>query len=242
MKRTGSRRLRRLEKKIEPIIEEREQRELERNKRLHQAARDHATMVVAVLLHGAPQIKEPLRFAWWRARDNLGLTDIPSAQIPDRLRALVVANLPGDTENAKFAHVFSSAPRWLLAFCFCVIDGYILGIDLPKDSEPPPEPGCKGINDMFESWPNLPTGTLEAGGPIHEPDLSPLDDLPDPFHALNVDETMDLYTLMEKGEGNWSRQDRHRHREIIAKVRATNPIPRIGDESGRRRKKKGEAK
>jgi hypothetical protein len=86
MKRTGRRRLSRLEKQIEPIIAERERREMEIDKRLRQAARDHATMVVAVLLHGAPQIKEPLRFAWWRARDNLGLTDIPSAQILDRLR------------------------------------------------------------------------------------------------------------------------------------------------------------
>jgi hypothetical protein len=241
MKRTGRRRLSRLEKQIEPIIAERERREMEIDKRLRQAARDHATMVVAVLLHGAPQIKEPLRFAWWRARDNLGLTDIPSAQILDRLRALVVANLPGDTENAKFAHVLCSAPQWLLDFCCCHFDAHLLGFDLPENSEPVPEPGREGIVDRSK-WPRLPIGTLEAGGPIFEPDISPLDNLPNPFNALNVDETMDLYTLMQKGEGHWSRQDRHRHREIIAKVRATNPIPRTGDESSRRRKKKGEAK
>jgi hypothetical protein len=140
MKRTGRRRLSRLEKQIEPIIAERERREMEIDKRLRQAARDHATMVVAVLLHGAPQIKEPLRFAWWRARDNLGLTDIPSAQILDRLRALVVANLPGDTENAKFAHVLCSAPQWLLDFCCCHFDAHLLGFDLPENSEPVPEP------------------------------------------------------------------------------------------------------
>jgi hypothetical protein len=241
MKRTGSRRLSRLEQQVEPITAERARRELERDTRLRQAARDHATKVVTLALHGNPRIDEPLRFAWWRARDNLGLTDIPSAQIPDRLRALVVANLPGDTENAKFAHVFRSAPQWLLAFCFCQIDAHLLGIDLPENSEPAPEPGREGILDRSK-WPRLPTGTLEAGGPIPEPDLSPLDNLPNPFNVLNVDETMDLYTLMEKGEGNWSRQDRHRHREIIAKVRATNPIPRTGDESGRRRKKEREAK
>jgi hypothetical protein len=241
MKRTGSRRLSRLEQQVEPITAERERRELDRDTRLRQAARDHATMVVAVLLHGAPRIDEPLRFAWWRARDNLGLTDIPSAQIPDRLRALVVANLPGDTENAKFAHVLCSAPQWLRYFCCCHFDAHLLGFDLPEYSEPVTEPGREGIVDLSK-WPRLPTGTLEAGGPILEPDLSPLDNLPDPFHALNVDETMDLYMLIEKGEGNWSRQDRHRHREIIAKARATNPIPRTGDESGRRRKKKGEAK
>src|SRR5690242_6135191 len=118
MKRTGSRRLSRLEQQVEPITAERERRELERDRRRRQAARDHATMVVTLALHGNPRIDEPLRFAWDRALKSLGLNDCPAEQIPDRLRALVVAKLPGDTENAKFAHVFHSAPQWLLDFCF----------------------------------------------------------------------------------------------------------------------------
>jgi hypothetical protein len=230
MKRTGSRRLRRLEKQIEPIIEERERRELERDKRLRQAVRDHATMVVTLALHGNPRIDEPLRFAWDRALKSLGLNDCPRQQIPERLRALVVADLPGNTENAKFANVFRSAPQWLLDFCFCVFDAHVLGFDLPSSSERVPEPGRKAIDDICK-WPGLPTGTLEAGGPIPESDLSPLDDLSNPFHALNVDELIDLDLLIEKGEKNWSRQDRRRHKEIMAKVIAT--YPKSG--SGRKR-------
>jgi hypothetical protein len=227
MKRTGRRRLSRLEKQIEPIIAERERREMEIDKRLRQAARDHATMVATLVLHGNPSIDQPLRFARRRALESLELTDCPAEQIPDRLRALVVAKLPGDTENAKFAHVFHSAPQWLLDFCFCVLDAHVLGFDLPRSSERVPEPGRKAIDDIYK-WPGLPTGTLEAGGPIPEPDLSPLDDLSNPSHALNVDELIDLDLLIEKGEKNWSRQDRRRRKEIMAKVIATYPISGSG--------------
>jgi hypothetical protein len=230
MKRTDSRRLRRLEKQIEPTIEERERRELERDKRLRQAVRDHATMVVMLALHGNPRIDEPLRFTWDRALKSLALNDCPRQQIPERLRALVVADLPGNTENAKFANVFRSAPQWLLDFCFCVLDAHVLGFDLPRSSERVPEPGRKAIDDIYK-WPGLPTGTLEAGGPILEPDLSPLDDLSNPFHALYVDELIDLELLIEKGEKKWSRQDRRRRKEIMAKVIAT--YPKSG--SGRKR-------
>ena len=227
MKRTGSRRLSRLEQQIEPIIAERERRELERDTRRRQAARDHATKVVTLALHGNPRIDEPLRFTWDRALKSLGLNDCPRQQIPERLRALVVADLPGNTENAKFANVFRSAPQWLLAFCFCHLDAHVLGIDLPENSEPVPEPGRKAIDDIYK-WPGLPTGTFEAGGPIPEPDLSPLDALSNPFHVLNVDELIDLDLLIEKGEKNWSRQDRRRRKEIMAKVIATYPISGSG--------------
>jgi hypothetical protein len=42
------------------------------------------------------------------ALSRLGLIGIPLRHIADRLRAVVVAALPGDTENAKFAHVLCS--------------------------------------------------------------------------------------------------------------------------------------
>jgi hypothetical protein len=177
-------------------------------------------MVATLVLHGNPSIDEPLWVAWRRALKSLGLTDCPAEQIPDRLRRLVVARLPGDTENAKFAHVFHSAPQWLLEFCFCVLDAHVLEFDLPRSSERVPEPGLKGIDDIHK-WPRLPTGTLEAGGPIPEPDLSPLDDSQNPFRVLSVDELIDLDLLIEKGEENWSRHDRRRRKEIMAKLIAT---------------------
>ena len=43
------------------------------------------------------------------------------------------------------------------------IDGVVLGIDLPKNSESLPELGRKGLHDAMDSWPDLPTGTLGAG-------------------------------------------------------------------------------
>lgn len=101
----------------------------------------------------------------------------------------------------------------------CVIDAHYLGIGLPHEPGPTPEPGMDGVRDSLDSWPDLPTGTLEAGGPIPELDLSELDAaLPNPFDALTDDETLDLSRLFESGEGNWSRRDRRRHREIITKV------------------------
>jgi hypothetical protein len=57
-----------------------------------------------------------------------------------------VVNLPGDTENSKFAQVLGSAQQWLLAFCMSAIDAHVLGFDLPKDSGQLPEPGGIGLD------------------------------------------------------------------------------------------------
>jgi hypothetical protein len=122
----------------------------------------------------------------------------------------VVAALPGDTENAKFAHVFSSAPRWLLYFCMAAIDSFILGFEYPKNPEwEPPERGRDGSRELNDAWPELPKGTIGAGRPIGK--LNPL-------RALSPEENIDLLNLMEKGEENYLRQDRRRWKEIWAKV------------------------
>jgi hypothetical protein len=89
----------------------------------HEVVGDHATKLVTLILHGDPHIEEPLALAWDRSLGHLGLNDVPERLLPDRLRAVVVATLPGDTENDKFAHVLSSAPSWLLAFCRARLDG-----------------------------------------------------------------------------------------------------------------------
>ncbi len=210
MTRISSQRLTRLEKLAAPIIAGRWQREAAADIRLRRAAGDHATKLVTLILHGDPRIEEPLAIAWRRALSGLGLADTPPARLPALLRAQVIASLPGNTENDKFGGVLSSAPPWLLAFCMASIDGYVLGIDLPKDSEPSPEPGCDALEDM-EAWPDLPTGTLAAGGPV-----------PDYHHALDCEEVIDLTRLLEKGEKNWSRRDRRRRKEITAKLLRTN--------------------
>jgi hypothetical protein len=47
-----------------------------------QAARDHATNLVTLILHGDPHIEEPLAIAWRRALDCLELSGISQEQLP----------------------------------------------------------------------------------------------------------------------------------------------------------------
>jgi hypothetical protein len=211
MSRTTGRRLTRLEKLAVPVIAEQRRREAEDAIWRRQAARDHATKLVTLILHGNPQVEEPLGIAWRRALDRLGLTGSPQAVLPDLLRARVVADLPGDTENAKFAQVFGSAPRWLLSFCIAWADCRLLGFDLPKSSEPLPEAGRDGLRETFDSWPELPTGTLGAGGATLKAES---------VDRLRSEERHDLIRLFKTREENWSRHERRRCREILAKIDA----------------------
>jgi hypothetical protein len=222
MNRMSRRRVSRLEKRMVPSIAKTRRSEAENAAWQRQAARDHATKLVTLILHGDPQIEEPLAIAWRRALGRLGLVGIAEAQLADRLRALVIAGLPGDTENAKFAHVLCSAPQWLLAFCLAWADDCILGIDLPKSSEPPTKLGRKALRDCLDSWPDLPVSTLGAGGPI--PKLAP-SPLSSPLDALSFEEIVDLRGLVEKGEENWSRRDYRRYTEITAKVDMDDLFP-----------------
>jgi hypothetical protein len=173
-----------------------------------QAARDHATKLVTLILHGDPHIEEPLATAWDRALDHLGLKDVHQAHLPDRLRAVVLPTLPGDSENPKFAGVFCTAPSWLLSFCMARLDGCVLGIELPKNLGPTIDPGQDGLRDM-KSWPDLPSGTIGAGYSI--PEASP-------FDVLNTDELIDLIRMLKRDEESWSRRDRRLHTEIMSKI------------------------
>jgi hypothetical protein len=68
-----------------------------------------------------------------------------------------------------------------------------------------------------------------AGGPIPAKDFSWIDALigEDLYDGLSTREFLDLCELeLFKGEANWSREDRRRHREIWAKIFATNEILR----------------
>jgi hypothetical protein len=160
---------------------------------------------VTLILHGDPQIDEPLAIAWERALGDLGLSGTPQELLHYRLRA-VLADLPGDTEIAKFAHIFRSAPSWLLGFCYAWVDCVLLGIEEPKSSEPRPQYGRDGLREANDAWPDLPKGTIGAGRPIPKP------------NPRRIKETVDLFGLLKSGEENWSRRERHRYSEIIAKV------------------------
>jgi hypothetical protein len=205
------RRLSRLEKLVPSAVAKRKQMEWEWQR---QAALAHATKLVTLILHGEPHIEEPLVIAWNRALDHLGLSGMPRGlpyplrALPYRLRA-VVAALPGDTESAKIARVLSSAPSWLLHFCMASLDCFVLGIELPKSSDPVPKYGRDGLRDMMRSWPDLPIGTIAAGGPIRGRDR---------FDRLSLEELSDLIKLLRSGEENWFWHDRRRYREIMTKV------------------------
>jgi len=199
-----------LEKRAASVVAERKRREPEEMAEemawRDKAALDHATKLVTLILHGEPRMDEPLAIAWERALNHLGLGGMRQILLPYHL-LVVLAALPGDTANAKIARVFSSAPSWLLDFCFAWVDCMVLGIELSKSSEPRPQYGRDGLREANDAWPDLPKGTIGAGPPIPKPNLT-----------LCAEERADLIRLLKTGEENWSRRDRHRHSEIMAKV------------------------
>ena len=88
-------------------------------------------------------------------------------------------------------------------------DCALLGIELPKSSEPAPAYGRDGLRDAYYAWPDLPKGTIGAGRPIPKSNA---------WSALSYEEGRDLMRLDKIGEDNWLRRDRHRYFEIMAKV------------------------
>jgi hypothetical protein len=212
MSRSNTRRLSRLEKLASLTATEREREKTALAEWRLSSARDHAMILVALILHGDPKIDEPLDIAWHRALEQLGLKRLadftPSAHVAERLRPVLLPELPGDTENAKLAHVLNSGPTWLIKFCHAWMDAILLGIELQQNASFRLEFGRIGLREGVDSWPDLPKGTPAAGGPIP----------PSPFDVLSSEENIDLLNLFETGEDSWSRGDRRRYREIMAKV------------------------
>jgi hypothetical protein len=137
MSRSNTRRASRLEKLVSLTAAERERRKVALAEWRHSSARDHAMMLVALILHGDPRIDQPLHIAWHRALEQLGLERLadftPSAHVAERLRPVLLPELPGDTENAKLAHVLNSGPTWLIKFSHAWMDARVLGFDLQQD-------------------------------------------------------------------------------------------------------------
>jgi hypothetical protein len=120
MNRSNTRRVSQLEKLVSSTAPERGRRKTALAEWRRSSARDHAMNLVALILHGDPRVDEPLEIAWHRALEQLGLERLadftPSAHVAARLRPVLLPQLPGDTENAKFAHFLNSAPTWLIKF------------------------------------------------------------------------------------------------------------------------------
>jgi hypothetical protein len=228
MSRSNARRVSQLEKLVSLTAEERERRKAALAEWRRSSARDHAMSLVALILHGDPHVDEPLEIAWHRALEQLGLERfgldlMTSAHAAARLRPLVLPELPGDSENAKLGHVLNSGPTWLIKFCHAWMDANLLGIELQQDPDFRVEFGRIGIREGVDTWPDLPKGTLAAGGPLP----------PSPFDVLSSEESIDLLNLFEKGEESWSRGDRRRHIEIMTKVDTGAPLNAGENDPGR---------
>jgi len=122
--------------------------------------------------------------------------------------------MPGSAYLGDFADDDARA-RWD-AICGTVCDRFAL---IPASRRLTP-----GEEAMVEQM--VPVGrALGAGGPLPEDELSALDDhFPDPFRALTDEEFLDYDRLSEKGEENWTREDRRRRKEIMAKLFESNGL------------------
>jgi len=143
----------------------------------------HAMGVAAVVLYGEPKMAEPLSEARSRMQEKLDEQFAAAADEywirkngekthPDTRRffchVFMFEALPGADDNLKFERIFSKAPVWLLHFTGVEWDAKLLGFKLPK-LVGAPALGQEARLDR-NRWPQLPKGTIDAGGPCSEPD------------------------------------------------------------------------
>jgi hypothetical protein len=140
-------------------------------------AQHHATAVAAIVLFGNPQIDEPLKSAWIRALQCLGIRDEYEreysftyklyhgdeangikAYYRDReyinaCKQLYPIIIKDANESEKFAEIFAPAPIWLLNFTNVAVDGVLLKFNLP--------PMCSVLSSkgVWKFWPHIPFGT-----------------------------------------------------------------------------------
>jgi hypothetical protein len=109
------------------------------------AARFHAIRLGALVLRGEPKVDEPLEAAWARCLTKFDVhSRVESAMSVDKefgdaslLADAVLKELPGETKQQKFQHIFDIAPHWLLRFTRAAITACELGIQFPDLSDSP---------------------------------------------------------------------------------------------------------
>jgi hypothetical protein len=154
--RTKLRRLARVETLIEPYLQRQKEEEQKAREFLVRIARDHAIKLGALVLRGEPKLNEPLEIAWKRCLTRFSFEG--------NISHLVLQNLPGESEQKKFQHVLDITPPWLLRFTQALLTAGILGLKCPDYSRAPPE-GIRARSRIL-TWPLLPLGTLQEGGPV----------------------------------------------------------------------------
>ena len=146
-------------------------------------ARFHAIEVAAIVLHGEPKMEEPLRVARKRMQEKLDKEFAAAVdeywirkdgeKVHPSMRSFfypmfMFDALRGVDNNFKFERIFSKAPVWLLKFTGIEWDARILGFKLRK-LVGAPALGSEARRDR-NRWPDLPEGTIDAGGPCSEAD------------------------------------------------------------------------
>jgi hypothetical protein len=233
--RSKFRRLARLEKLTGPYLQR--QKAIEEARRAWQlkAARGHVISLAALVLYGEPQLDEPLEEACNRCRTTFEGRVVRAREMSESdllnghlafgafdddedyiesvknsfLERWMVKELPGETEQQKFQHVFDTAPTWLLLFTKAEITAFLLGVKCPDLSEAP-RPHRTALREL-RKWPEFPKGTLQAGDAIPE---SPI---------FTVEETRELSELFEKPEDERSRHERRRLMELLDRLDEGRP-------------------
>jgi hypothetical protein len=207
--RTRFRRLARLERLTAPYLRRQEADEEAWRKWQLAAARAHAIRLGALVLRGEPKLDEALEAAWVRCLTKFDVPSVVELGRPAghedfgdalRLAEPVLQELPGETEQEKFQHLFDVAPSWLLWFTRAIITALVLG--LKYTDRPRPRAGTVGFREG-DKWPKLPKGTLQAGDPM-------------PSSTLTGEEQRELVALAEKPEDERNRHERRRLRELIS--------------------------
>jgi hypothetical protein len=191
------------------------------------AARGHVISLAALVLYGEPKLAEPLEEACKRCKTTfegrvvrareMSESDLLSGHLAlgafdddddyvesvenSFLERWMVKELPGETEQQKFQHVFDIAPPWLLVFTRASTTAFLLGVKCPDLSEAP-RPHHTALREV-RKWPEFPKGTLQAGNAIPE--------LP----MFTAEEAIELYELIEKPEDERSRHERRRLMELL---------------------------
>jgi hypothetical protein len=198
----------------------------------------HTTAVTAIVISGEPKIDEPLVCAWKRTlahhrideNDSTPCEAVESSSYELRFAEKMYPAIVEDPDygrphywwdpdvvhapqSARFTEIFSTAPVWLLQFTRIRLDARVLEFDLPEMSTELIW-GEEGVKDS-KRWPLLPLGTMAAGDPVCS--------APQEFDSnLSPEERHFYQEMKERPEEEWSRLERRRMRELIARLSLRN--------------------
>jgi len=223
MSQAQRRRLARLEKLAEPIIERVRRADEDFRARVRDHATSHAIGLGALTLYGNPKEDEPLSKAWQRCIErfpNQRLEEFKGQLINGKYAQYaaeivcerVMAELPGSTKKEKFQNFFSSAPPWLIWFTFADFTATFLDLTLPDLSSVKHFERSKSV---FEKWPDLPDGKFEFR--IRSDDFG--------LEELSTGDVFFLKDMQQVPAQKMTRLDRKRYFSLLRKLEKICAVP-----------------